>query len=94
MPVGERIVFSAASIVSPDSTDHDLWSIHADGRYLRRLTDTPSVAEDHPVHSPNGARIAYSHGTASRTTIGIMHEYGRHPRSTGVTGVPMSWRNY
>jgi TolB protein len=80
----------------------DLWLVTVASGAVRRLTNTPNIQEDNPTWSPNGHWLAYGRGPgmdnpdiAGLTTdpvIWLMDSNGGHRHSTGIHGLPTSWR--
>lgn len=60
-PAGRTLVFQRET---PDG-DRDLWEIGADGANARNLTATPSVREQHPRYSPDGATVIFDSNRAA-----------------------------
>jgi Tol biopolymer transport system component len=54
-PDGERIAF-----FSDRSGSYEIWTVRADGRDLRQLTDIPGIDVQDPIWSPGGDRLAFS----------------------------------
>ena len=65
---------------------HDLsiWIADIDGSQRRRLVSEPNTSLQHPAWSPDGQQIAFSsrplHGTAPRSTIGVVNLDGTRKR--------------
>ncbi len=76
-----RIVFS-------DETN-DVWSMHADGTAVKRLTSSRALEFD-PAWSPDATLIAYRHQTGddSTTEIYIMRANGSGKRNLSTNRVP------
>jgi TolB protein len=80
----------------------DLWLVNASNGTARRLTDTPDVQEFSPVWSPDGRWLAYGAGpggydpdrpgSTTNPAIWLMDRRGGDAHSTGILGVPTSWR--
>jgi len=51
---GSRVVFQR-----DDSTGRDLWIVGADGRGARNITNTPSIAEQHPRFADTAGSIVF-----------------------------------
>ena len=62
-PDGTRIVFASAR-----DGNLELYVMDADGRNVRRLTETPDLAENSPSWSPDGSRIVF-HGAEGVSDI-------------------------
>lgn len=62
-----------------DETNRNIWSMHANGSQVRRLTSAPAEEFD-PAWSPDGGEIVYRHQTGDDSTIEIyvMDPDGRH----------------
>jgi len=60
-PDGKTIAFESAvgGSGAHESGNHEIFTIQADGRGLKRLTNTPNRREQHPSFSPDGTRIAF-----------------------------------
>lgn len=81
----------------------DLWLVKVSSGAVQRLTSTPDVQEISPTWSPDGRWLAFGKGPGAYdpnlpgfTTdpvIWLMDRKGGHQRSTGVPGVPSSWRS-
>jgi TolB protein len=81
----------------------DLWLVDASDGTARRLTDTADVQEFSPVWSPDGRWLAYGAGpggydpnrpgSTTDPTIWLMNRRGGGAHSTGILGVPTSWRS-
>jgi TolB protein len=81
----------------------DLWLVTAATGAARRITNTPDIQEISPVWSPDGRWIAYGvgpgvhnpdlPGATTSPIIWLMDRQGRNQRSTGIAGVPSSWRS-
>jgi Tol biopolymer transport system component len=67
----------------------DVWSMHADGRNVRRLTKSPAQEFD-PTISPDGSLIAYRHQTSDDTSteIFVMRSDGSDQRNLTRNTVP------
>jgi TolB protein len=80
----------------------DLWLVDIASGNIRRLTNTPDIQELSPVWSPDGRWLAYGRGPGVynndvpglgvKPTIWLMDTNGTHRHSTGITGLPSSWR--
>jgi TolB protein len=80
----------------------DLWLVDISSGEVRRLTNTPDIQETSPVWSPDGRWLAYGSGPGvhdpelpgftTDPTIWLMDSKGGNRHSTGVQGVPTSWR--
>jgi TolB protein len=80
----------------------DLWLVSVPSGKVRRLTNTPNIHETSPVWSPDGNWIAYGKGPGTDNpnqpelttdpVIWLMNSNGTQRHSTGVHGVPSSWR--
>ena len=53
-----------------DETNRNIWSMHANGSHVRRLTIAPAEEFD-PAWSPDGGEIVYRHQTGDDSTIEI-----------------------
>jgi TolB protein len=93
-PDGRSIAVEAAG---------DLWLVDVATASTRRLTDTPGITESSPVWSPDGRWLSYGSGPDDPTApdpnsaaidpqIWLMTSAGAQRHSTGVHGVPTSWR--
>ena len=64
----------------------DLFVMHADGRNVRQLTNTPSAAEGYPSVSPDGKTIAYeSDAAGGNFDMWLMDASGFNPRRITTT---------
>jgi TolB protein len=77
----------------------DLWLVDARTGATRQLTNTPDVVEASPVWSPDGRWLAYGRGDVipessdfANPQIWLMTAGGTRAHSTGIAGVPTSWR--
>ncbi|WP_433381933.1 hypothetical protein ACQPZX_18000 [Actinoplanes sp. CA-142083] len=77
----------------------DLWLVDARTGTTRQLTDTPEFVEASPVWSPDGRWLAYGRGDVipessdfANPHIWLMTAAGTRAHSTGIAGVPTSWR--
>jgi TolB protein len=80
----------------------DLWLVSTSSGAVRRLTDTPEIQEVSPVWSPDGRWLAFGRGSGTHDSnhpglttdpvIWLMDTVGGQQHSTGVPGVPSSWR--
>jgi Tol biopolymer transport system component len=76
-PDGRQIVFYRES----GAEKADLFIMNADGRNVRRLTNTPRAAEGYPSVSPDGRTIAYeSDAAGGNYDIWLMDANGFNPR--------------
>jgi Tol biopolymer transport system component len=76
-PDGSRIVFVKHALERQGGatvTHRDLYTVSVDGRGLKRLTDTPWVAETHPSWDPSGERIAFDSFRISREPFGRLFD--------------------
>jgi TolB protein len=81
----------------------DLWLVTVPSGAVERLTNTPSIQETSPIWSPDGGWLAFGNGPGvhdpnqpgltTDPVIWLMDRKGGHQRSTGVPGVPNSWRS-
>src|SRR4051812_46173127 len=65
----------ALATVSDRASERDIWSIHADGTELRRLTHGGSVAA--PTYSADGRRLLYNLSHGGTIDIWMSDERGR-----------------
>jgi Tol biopolymer transport system component len=56
--------------------DGDIYTLRVSSNTLRRLTNTPTVADSAPAWSPNGATIAWASGTGAELDIRLMNADG------------------
>jgi TolB protein len=80
----------------------DLWLVRVSSGAVRRLTNTPNMQETSPIWSPNGRWLAFGRGPGTYNpnrpglttdpVIWLMNRNGSHRHSTGIHGVPTSWR--
>jgi Tol biopolymer transport system component len=77
-PNGARLVFGTHCC---DPQNSLLWTIRADGRRPRQLTDGTDVHDFQPAWAPRGDAIAFERHTPSAETSGI---YVVRPDGTGV----------
>ncbi|MCP2329648.1 TolB protein [Hamadaea flava] len=102
MPGAYRLDWSPNGRVIAIEALGDLWLVNAVSGTVRRLTNTPDVQEISPVWSPDGRWLAYGQGPGVHdpelpglTTdpmIWLMDANGHNRHSTGVHGLPSSWR--
>ncbi|SNY59273.1 TolB family protein [Paractinoplanes atraurantiacus] len=82
------------------AAEGDLWLLDLLTGAQRRLTNTPGVIEAHPVWSPDGRWLAFARGpddpddpgAALAPKVWLMTATGTRSHSTGVPGIPSSWR--
>jgi TolB protein len=67
-PSGSRLAFTTHCC---DPANGEIWTIRADGRRLRQVTDTPDLHDFSPSWAPEGDAIAFERHDADFTTSGI-----------------------
>jgi TolB protein len=85
-PDGSTLVFARTVVDGPRSRQ-ELFAVGADGSRLRRLTDTPRVAEASPSWAPDGTAIAYERDGGIWTMAGD----GTRPRRIAAAGGRPAW---
>jgi Tol biopolymer transport system component len=75
-----------AAVLAFDALDGRIYSIRADGKDLRRLTDPPGVASN-PTYSPDGKRMAYRLVEGSSDTIMVMDDRDGNPATVASLGL-------
>lgn len=78
----DRVAFT---VMSPDGSGGDIYTVRADGSDLRQLT-THGAADRHPTFSPDGSRIAFASDRSGNFEIYVMDADGSDVRQ--VTGHP------
>lgn len=67
-PTGQRIAFQHIETTVRTGTDHDVWTMNADGSGLRTLTaDDGRSDQGSPDWSPDGSKIAYDDNALEQT---------------------------
>jgi TolB protein len=84
IPIG-----SLQGLIVFSNETRDIWSMHADGTHVRRLTKSPAQEFD-PTMSPDGSLIAYRHQAADDTSteIFVMRSDGSEQRNLTRNAVP------
>jgi TolB protein len=86
------------------AANEDLWLIDVRTGAEVQLTDTPDLVESDPVWSPDGRWLAFGRGpvdpdhpdeqgAARDPQVWLMTATGARAHSTGVPGIPTSWRS-
>ncbi|SNY59270.1 PD40 domain-containing protein [Paractinoplanes atraurantiacus] len=100
LPDATRLDWSPDGRTLAVAAGDDLWTVDLPTGARRRMTDTPGVIERHPVWSPDGRWLAFSRGpedpndpgVALTPEVWLTTAAGTHSHSTGVLGIPTSWR--
>jgi TolB protein len=101
LPGAVRLDWNPTGRTIAVAAEGDLWLINLVTGAHRRLTNTPAVVEAHPVWSPDGRWLAFARGPDDPDTPGaalsprvwLMTAAGTRAHSTGVPGIPTSWRS-
>ena len=82
-------IHSLRGLIVFSNETRDVWSMHADGTHVQRLTKSAAQEFD-PTWSPDGTLIAYRHQTPADTSteIFVMRADGSHQRNLTRNAVP------
>ncbi|AKU14771.1 PD40 domain-containing protein [Luteipulveratus mongoliensis] len=100
LPGAVRVAWSPDGRQIAAEARGDLYLINPNTGSVRQVTATPDVQESDPTWSPDGTKLAYAvepgsssdTGPTAASKIWTMDRGGRHQHSTGINGVPTSWK--
>jgi TolB protein len=74
-PTQNEVLTGKISFTSSNDGDYEIYTIHADGTNLKKLTDN-SVDDKEPSWSPSGTKIAFQSRSGGKTEIFVMDTNG------------------